>query len=72
MKLITNRSLKLSFQGDLKMNKITRQTTNVEEWNPQASYEKIGKIINQWPNWKKDAYNKMFAISTHAKRLNIE
>ncbi len=54
------------------MNKITRQTTNVEEWDPQASYEKIGKIINQWPNWKKDAYNKMFAISTHAKRLNIE
>lgn len=54
------------------MNKITRQTTNVEEWDPQASYEKICKIINQWPNWKKDAYNKMFAISTHAKRLNIE
>ena len=54
------------------MGKMAATTVNEKSWNPQESYEKVNKTINQWPNWKKDAYNKMFAISTHAKRLNIE
>ena len=29
-------------------------------------------LINEWPNWKKDAYNKMFAISAHAEKIVVE
>lgn len=40
-------------------------------WDPLKNYENVNKIINEWPDWKKQAYNDMFAISTHAKKLNI-
>lgn len=51
----------------------TKMTTNNEtSWNPQASYEKVSDTINEWPNWKKKAYNEMFAISTHAEKLLIK
>lgn len=52
------------------MSKLENNKEN--NWNPQASYEKINRIINEWPNWKKDAYNKMFAVSANAKKINIE
>lgn len=45
---------------------------NEKEWNPQASYEKVNSMINEWPNWKKDAYNKMFAVSVHAEKILIK
>lgn len=41
-------------------------------WNQKSSYQKISAAINAWPNWKKRAYNEMFAISTHAKKIPIE
>lgn len=45
---------------------------NEKSWNPQESYEKVNKVINGWPNWKKDAYNKMFAVSTNAKKVAVK
>lgn len=45
---------------------------NEKNWNPQKSYEKVNKTINEWPNWKKDAYNKMFAVSTHAEKVVVK
>lgn len=54
------------------MNEIILQENKHMNWDPQAPYERISKTINEWPNWEKDAYNKMFAVSAHAKRLNIE
>lgn len=48
-------------------------TTELDKknWNPQESYEKVNETINGWPNWKKDAYNKMFAVSAHAEKIPI-
>lgn len=45
---------------------------NEKKWNPQESYEKVNKTINGWPDWKKDAYNKMFAVSTNAKKVTVK
>ena len=28
--------------------------------------------VNEWPNWKKDAYNKMFAVSAHAEKIVVK
>lgn len=48
--------------------------TKIKEksWDPQESYERVNKTINDWPNWKKDAYNKMFAISAHAEKVVVK
>lgn len=35
-------------------------------------YQKICTEINNWPAWKKKAYNEEFAKSTHAEKLEIE
>lgn len=43
-----------------------------KNWNPQESYEKINETINGWADWKKEAYNNMFAISAHAQKVEIE
>lgn len=45
---------------------------NEKNWNPQESYDKVNKTINGWPNWKKEAYNKMFAVSKNAKRVVVK
>lgn len=45
---------------------------NEKSWDPKESYEKVNKTINEWPNWKKDAYNKMFAVSAHAEKIIVE
>lgn len=34
-------------------------------------YQKICTEINNWPAWKKKAYNEEFAKSTHAEKLEI-
>lgn len=39
--------------------------------NQKSSYQKISDEINAWPDWKKKAYNEIFAISTHAKKIPI-
>ena len=54
------------------MGKMAATTVNEKSWNPQESYEKVNKTINEWPNWKKDAYNKMFAISAHSEKIVVE
>ena len=42
-------------------------------WNTQSAYEAINEEITpQWPEWKKRAYNEMFAVSTHAGKLEIK
>lgn len=56
---------------------INKQLSNKDKeqkksWDPQASYDKINETINGWPNWKKKAYNDMFAVSTHAKKIPID
>ncbi len=51
---------------------MTAPKTNGKSWNPQESYEKVNKTINEWPNWKKDAYNKMFAVSAHAEKVAVK
>lgn len=49
----------------------TTQLLNEKDWDPQMSYEKLNHIINGWPNWKKEVYNKMVAISAHAEKISI-
>lgn len=35
------------------------------------TYDKICKDLNNWPDWKKRAYNSMFS-SVHSKRLILQ
>ena len=44
---------------------------NEKGWNPQESYERVNKTINGWPDWKKKAYNEIFAVSAHAEKIPI-
>lgn len=39
---------------------------------PDELYQKTSAEINNWPAWKKKAYNEEFAKSTHAEKLEIE
>lgn len=39
---------------------------------PDELYQRISAEINNWPAWKKKAYNEEFAKSTHAEKLEIE
>lgn len=34
-------------------------------------YQELCTEINNWPAWKKKAYNEEFAKSTHAEKLEI-
>lgn len=45
---------------------------DLPDFSGDESYEKVNKTINEWPNWKKDAYNKMFAVSAHAEKIIVE
>ncbi len=54
------------------MGKMETEKVNEKSWNPQESYEKVNQTINGWPNWKKDAYNKMFAVSAHAEKVAVK
>lgn len=54
------------------MSKRKIQEHKEKSWNPLESYQKVCNTINAWPNWKKMAYNEMFAISAHAEKLRIE
>lgn len=53
------------------MNKTANNTKPEMSWNPRNTYEKVNHTINEWPNWKKEAYNEMFAVSKHAKKVSI-
>lgn len=54
------------------MNKTELQENNWKTWNPKDAYKQVNDTINAWPDWKKRAYNEMFAISAHAKKLKID
>ena len=45
---------------------------DLPDFSGDEPYEKVNKTINEWPNWKKDAYNKMFAVSAHAEKIIVE
>lgn len=41
-------------------------------WNTTAAYNMVNQeITNEWPEWKKRAYNEMFAVSAHAQKVYI-
>ncbi len=55
------------------MEKAARNEFGKKSWNPQEAYESVSNAINnEWPDWKKKAYNEMFAVSTHAKKILIQ
>ena len=37
--------------------------------NKKLKYERLREEINGWPDWKKKAYNEMFATSEHSEKL---
>jgi hypothetical protein len=37
----------------------------------EALHEQIHKTIEEWPDWKKQAYNDNFAISKYSRKLII-
>lgn len=53
-----------------------KKTTELESaeksWDPLAAYKEVNKAItDEWPDWKKQAYNEMFAVSAHAQKITI-
>lgn len=67
-----NSTLRKSVKSERKRNKMEAVKVNEKGWNPQESYEKVNKTINEWPDWKKDAYNRMFAVSVHAQEVVVK
>lgn len=54
------------------MEKVMQNETEQTSWNPQEAYESVNNTINnEWPDWKKKAYNEMFAISAHAQKVAV-
>ena len=54
------------------MNSTVTKKQNHSNWNTQATYMKVNADINdEWPKWKKEAYNEMFAVSVHASKVLI-
>lgn len=42
-------------------------------WNMWDAYDAVNKEITQdWPEWKKKAYNDMFAVSAHAGKIEVD
>ena len=37
----------------------------------QAIYDRVTSEIQQWPVWKQEAYNRIFAISKFAKTVTV-
>lgn len=38
----------------------------------KLKYERLREEMNGWPDWKKKAYNEMFATSTHSEKLEVK
>lgn len=52
--------------------RMTKPEATEKIWDPLAAYSQVNKTINnEWPDWKKKAYNEMFAVSTHAKKISM-
>lgn len=46
---------------------------NVTVIDPRKlKYERLREEMAEWPDWKKRAYNEMFATSTHSEKLEVE
>lgn len=43
-----------------------------KSWISDSLYEKVCDDISKWPDWKKRAYNEMFARSSHAKEVPVK
>lgn len=54
------------------MKKATKPESLEKSWDPLAAYNEVNRTItNEWPDWKKQAYNEMFAVSAHAQKITI-
>ena len=40
-----------------------------KSWLSEELYKKVCEDISKWPDWKKRAYNEMFAGSAHARKV---
>ena len=49
-----------------------KEKISVEKKSNEDLYEKIYKTIEEWPDWKKQAYNDNFAVSKYSKKFIIE
>ncbi len=49
---------------------VANQNQNVN-WRSDEVYKRISQEINNWPEWKKEAYNEMVAFSAHANKLSV-
>mgnify|MGYP000981580859 CR=1 FL=1 len=43
-----------------------------EKKSNKGLYDKIYRTIDEWPDWKKQAYNDNFAVSKYSKKLIIK
>ena len=53
------------------MGKTANQMQGVNNWNMKEAYEKVNNDIKNWPEWKKEAYNEMFAVSAHGGKIAV-
>lgn len=55
------------------MNNTLEKTEETFDLKENHLYQQVNtEITEKWPNWKKEAYNEMFAISTHASKVIIK
>lgn len=55
-----------------KTNDTMRNSQTNSDWITMETYDRVNKEINDdWPEWKKEVYNEMFAVSAHAGKLCI-
>ncbi|WFA08544.1 hypothetical protein [Tissierella sp. Yu-01] len=47
------------------------EKVNAEKKTMELLHETIHKTIEEWPDWKKQAYNDNFAVSKYSKKLII-
>jgi hypothetical protein len=47
------------------------EVENTED-DKKLKYERLREEMAEWPDWKKRAYNEMFATSTHSEKLEVD
>lgn len=54
------------------MSRAMVKVSNESGWNTKTTYDKVNNdITNEWPRWKKEAYNETFAVSAHAIKIAV-
>ena len=61
--------MRKSIKQERKLSKMAATNVNEKGWNPQESYEKVNKTINEWPNWKKMLIIKCLQYQRMQKKL---